>query len=147
MLSPRRTVDDTAASPDCAGSSTVAASRASFMAVLARTIGARMRCRWAELHAPWALLCVGLDVLHNDDALPVWALRDRVPDGQAVRRETEAVGTWLSAGLLRERVGKRRDWFFEQVKDRPVGGVPKWLRQSFELVPDSVREAEDRVTH
>lgn len=44
-------------------------------------------------------------------------------------------------------VGKRRDWLIEQVKDRPVGGVPKWLRQSLELVSGSVREAEDPVTH
>ena len=36
---------------------------------------------------------------------------------------------------------------FEQVKDRPVGGVPKWLRQSFKLVPGPVREAKDPVTH
>jgi hypothetical protein len=28
-----------------------------------------------------------------------------------------------------------------------VGGVPKWLRQPFELIPDSVREAKDPVTH
>jgi len=44
-------------------------------------------------------------------------------------------------------VGKRRDWFFEQVEDRPMGCVPKWLRQSLELVPGSVREAKDPVTH
>jgi len=30
---------------------------------------------------------------------------------------------------------------------RSVSGVPKWLRQSFELVPGSVREAKDPVTH
>ncbi len=29
-------------------------------------------------------LCVGLDVLHDDDDLPIGALCDRVPDGQAV---------------------------------------------------------------
>jgi hypothetical protein len=56
-------------------------------------------------------------------------------------QEMEAVGTWQRV-CFGKGVGKRRDWFFEQVKDRPVGGVPKWLRQSFELVPDSVREAE-----
>jgi len=39
------------------------------------------------------------------------------------------------------------DWFFGQVKDRPVGGVPKRLRQSFEFVPGSVRESKDPVTH
>jgi hypothetical protein len=27
--------------------------------------------------------------------------------------------------------GKRRDWLFEQVKDRLVGSVPELLRQSF----------------
>ena len=48
---------------------------------------------------------------------------------------------------LRKWVGKRRDGFVEQVKDRPVGSVPEWLRQSFELVPGSVREAKDPVTH
>lgn len=36
------------------------------------------------LRAPCS--CVGFDVLHNDDDLPVRTLRDRVPDGQAVRR-------------------------------------------------------------
>jgi hypothetical protein len=46
-----------------------------------------------------------------------------------------------------KRVGKCRDWFFEQVKDRPVGGAPQWLRQPFELVPGSVREPKDPVTH
>lgn len=43
--------------------------------------------------------------------------------------------------------GKHRDWFFEQVKDRRVGGVPKWLRQPFKLVPSSVWEPKDPVTH
>jgi hypothetical protein len=58
---------------------------------------------------------VGLDVLHNDDDLPVRTLRDRVPDGQTVEREMETVRTrqWVYFG---ERVGKCRDWFFEQVK-------------------------------
>jgi hypothetical protein len=28
-----------------------------------------------------------------------------------------------------------------------MGGVPEWLRQSFKLVPGSVREAKDPVTH
>jgi len=46
-----------------------------------------------------------------------------------------------------ERVGKRRDWFFEQVEDRPLGGVPKRLRQSFKLVPGSIRKTENPVTH
>ena len=27
-----------------------------------------------------------------------------------------------------EGFGEHRDWFVEQVKDRGVGGVPKWLR-------------------
>ena len=77
--------------------------------------------------------CVGLDVLHNDDDLPVRTLRDRVPDRQAVRRKMETVGTWQRI-YLGKRVGERRDWLFEQVKDRPVGGVPQWLRQSFKLL-------------
>jgi hypothetical protein len=28
-----------------------------------------------------------------------------------------------------------------------VGGVPKWLRKSFEFVPGPVRKAKDPVTH
>jgi hypothetical protein len=58
----------------------------------------------------------------------------------------KTVRTWqrISFGKW---IGKRRDWFFEQVKDRPVGDVPKWLRQGFELVPGPVREAEDPFTH
>ena len=35
------------------------------------------------------------------------------------------------------------NWFFEQVKNRPVSSVSKWLRQSFELVPGPVREAKN----
>ena len=35
-------------------------------------------------------LCVSFDVLHGDDDLPVRALRDRVPDGQTVRRKVKA---------------------------------------------------------
>ena len=58
----------------------------------------------------------------------------------------ETVGTWQRANFGKW-VGKRRAWFFEQVKDRPVGGVPKWLGQSFEFVPGSVREPKDPITH
>ena len=58
----------------------------------------------------------------------------------------EAVGPGQRI-YLGKRVGKPKDWFFEQVEDRPVGGIPKWLRQSLELVPGSVREAKDPVTH
>jgi hypothetical protein len=58
----------------------------------------------------------------------------------------ETIGTWQRI-YLGKWVGKRRDWLLEQVKDRPVGGVPEWLRQSFDLVPGSVREAKDAVTH
>ncbi len=89
---------------------------------------------------------VGFDVLHNEDNLPVRALRDRVPDGQAVRRKVETVGPWERV-CLGKWVGKRRDWFFEQVKNCPLGGVSKWLRQSFKLVPGSIWEPEDPVTH
>jgi hypothetical protein len=64
----------------------------------------------------------------------------------AVRRQMEAVSTWQRV-CFGKWVGKRRDWFFEQVKDRPVGGIPKWLRQSFELVPGSVGEPKDPITH
>jgi hypothetical protein len=58
----------------------------------------------------------------------------------------ETVGTWQGVNFGKW-LGKRRDWFFEQVKDRPVGGVPKWLRQSFELVSGPVREPKGSVTH
>ena len=40
------------------------------------------------------VLCSGLDILHDDDDLSVRTLRDRVPDGQAVRRKIGTVGTW-----------------------------------------------------
>jgi hypothetical protein len=53
----------------------------------------------------------------------------------------------LAGVFLWKRVGQRRDRFLEQMKDRLVGGVPKWLRQSFKLVPGSVWEAKDPVTH
>jgi hypothetical protein len=43
-------------------------------------------------------------------------------------------------------VGKRRDWFIEQVKDRPVGGAPKRLRSLFELTSGFIREAKDQRT-
>ena len=57
-------------------------------------------------------------------------------------------GRHLAAGFASGKwVGKRGDWLFEQVEDRPVGGVPQCLRQSFDLVPGSVREATDPVTH
>jgi hypothetical protein len=58
----------------------------------------------------------------------------------------QAVGTrqWVPFG---ERVGQCGNWFFEQVEDRPVGGVPQWLRQCFDFVPGPVRKAEDQVTH
>jgi hypothetical protein len=58
----------------------------------------------------------------------------------------ETVSAWQRI-YLGKGVGKRRDWFFEQVKDRPVGGAPQWLRQPFELVPGSVREPKDPVTN
>ena len=58
----------------------------------------------------------------------------------------ETVGTRQRI-YLGKWVGKRRDWLFEQVEDRLVGGVPEWLRQSFKLVPGSIREAKDPVTH
>jgi hypothetical protein len=40
------------------------------------------------------VLCVSFDVLHDDNDLPVRALRDRVPDGQTVRRKVKTVGAW-----------------------------------------------------
>ena len=88
---------------------------------------------------------VGLDVLHDDDDLPLRDLRYRVPDGQAIRRKMKTIGTWQRI-YLGKRVGKRRDWLFEQMKDRPVGGVPEWLRQSFEVVPGPFWEPKDPVT-
>jgi hypothetical protein len=89
---------------------------------------------------------VGLDVLHNDDDLPVRTLRDRVPDGQTVGREMETVPTRQRV-YFGERVGKCRNWFFEQVKDCPMGSVSKRLRQLFDFIPGSVREAKNPVTH
>ena len=89
---------------------------------------------------------VGLDVLHDDDDLPARTLRHRIPDGQTVRRKMKTVRTW-QRGYGGKRVGKCRDWFFEQVKNRPLSGVSKRLRQSFELVPSPVREAKNPVTH
>jgi len=68
------------------------------------------------------------------------------PNGQAVRRKVETVGPWEGV-CLGKWVGKRRDWFFEQVKNCLLGGVSKWLRQSFKLVPGSIWEPEDPVTH
>jgi hypothetical protein len=58
----------------------------------------------------------------------------------------ETVGTWQGVNVGKW-VGKRRHWFFEQVKNGPMGGVPQWLRESFDLVPSSVREPKDSVTH
>jgi hypothetical protein len=49
--------------------------------------------------------------------------------------------------LVGKRLGQRRDWFFEQVEDRPVSGVPQRLRQSLKLVPRPVGETENPVTH
>jgi hypothetical protein len=44
-------------------------------------------------------------------------------------------------------VGKRRDRFLKQVKDHPMGGIAKWLRQSLDLIPGSIRDAKRPVTH
>ena len=93
-----------------------------------------------------AMLRVGLNVLHDNDDLPIRALCDCVPDGQPVRWKMETVGTWQRV-CFRKRVGKSWDWFLEQVEDHLMGGVPEWLRQSFKLVPGSVREAKDPITH
>ncbi len=41
---------------------------------------------------PRIRLGVGLDVLHDDDDLSVWTLRDGVPDRQTVRRKMQTVG-------------------------------------------------------
>jgi len=38
----------------------------------------------------------------------------------------ETVGAWQWV-YIRKGVGQRRDRLFEQMKDRLVGGVPKWL--------------------
>ena len=58
----------------------------------------------------------------------------------------ETIGTWQRI-YLGKRVGKRRDWLLEQVKDRPVGGISEWLWQSFDLVPGPVWKPKDPVTH
>jgi hypothetical protein len=70
--------------------------------------------------------------------LPVRTLRDRVPDGQTVGREMETVPTRQRV-YFAERVGKCRNWFFEQVKDCPMGSVSKRLRQFFDFIPGPVR--------
>ncbi len=51
---------------------------------------------------------------------------------------------WIFLG---KRVGERGNWLFEQMENRSVGGVPKWLRQPFYLIPGPVGEAKDPVTH
>jgi hypothetical protein len=58
----------------------------------------------------------------------------------------KAVGAWERVSFGK-RIGERWGWFFEQVKDCLVSSVPKWLRQSFELFPGPVWEAENPVTH
>ena len=58
----------------------------------------------------------------------------------------ETIGTWQRI-YLGKRVGKRRDWLLEQVKDRPVGGISEWLWQSCDLVLGPVWKPKDPVTH
>jgi hypothetical protein len=58
----------------------------------------------------------------------------------------EPVGAWQRV-CVGERVGKCRDWFFEQVEDRLVRGIPQRLRERFDLVPGPIREAEYTVTY
>jgi hypothetical protein len=58
----------------------------------------------------------------------------------------EAVGAGKRV-LFGKRLGERGDRFFEQVEDRPVGGVPQWLGQSLELFLGPVGETENPVTH
>jgi hypothetical protein len=57
----------------------------------------------------------------------------------------ETVGTrqWVCFGKW---VGKRWNRFFEVMEDCSVGGIPKWLRQSFKLVPDPVWKTKNPVT-
>ena len=73
--------------------------------------------------------------------------RGFVSEDQVHARPRKPLRPELSEICFGKRVGKRRDWLFEQVKDSRVGGVPERLRQSFKLVPGSVREAKDPVTH
>jgi len=63
-----------------------------------------------------------------------------------IRRKMKTVRTWQRIHVGK-RVGKCRDWLFEQVKNRSVSGVSKRLWQSFELVPSPVREAKNPFTH
>jgi hypothetical protein len=49
---------------------------------------------WTGPHPPEPHSGVGLDVLHDDDDPPVGTFRDRVPDGQTVRRKMKTVGAW-----------------------------------------------------
>src|SRR5579859_5579898 len=65
-----------------------------------------------------------------------------VSEDQVHARPRKPLRPELSEICFGKRVGKRRDWLFEQVKDSRVGGVPERLRQSFKLVPGSVREAK-----
>jgi hypothetical protein len=58
----------------------------------------------------------------------------------------KTVGAWQRIPVGK-RVSKRGNWLFEQMKDRPVGGIPERLRQSFDLVPGTVWEPKDPVTH
>jgi hypothetical protein len=89
---------------------------------------------------------VGLDELHDDHDLTVGTLRNRVPERQAVRRKMETIGAGQRISL-RKGVCKRRHRLFEKMKDRLVRSVPKWLRQALNLIPGSVWEAKNPVTH
>ena len=89
---------------------------------------------------------VGTDVLHNDDYLPVRTLRDRVSDGQTVRREVETIRTRQRV-YLGKRVGQCWDWFLKQVQNCPMCSVSKRLRQFFDFIPGPIREAKNPVTH
>src|SRR5580658_7964346 len=79
---------------------------------------------------------VGLDVLNDDNDLPVRTLRDGVPDSQTIRWKMDPVRIWQRVPFGK-RVGKCRDWFFKQVKDRPVGGVSKLVAAALRVRPRS----------
>jgi hypothetical protein len=69
-----------------------------------------------------------------------------VPDGHAVRRQVELVSSGQRA-VFGKRVGKRRDWFFEKVEDRPLNCPSHRLGKGLDLLPGVPGEANEPITH
>ena len=55
-----------------------------------------------------------------------------------------ALRKWLVFG---ERVGKRRDWFFEQMEDRSLDCPSHWLGKGLDLLPGVAGESNLAITH